>query len=237
MPFGLMLLSLVAKRFSSLGIGLPAVGTLVMAVVGTFVGACAAFLLERRERAQRERAREVQQGRRAQLALGSQLMLLLNLKANMIDGFEDNPRAWVEMVPVPVFVDPMLIEFPSLDCLLRPEAGRLIHDLVLAEQSFTHIWGMVTERNRVHLDMQRRAAFEGDQKALDTNTVTILKCATESILGGVPKEIKRHVRLMQRLRQVLRRMYPGESFMTVEDTRLRSDEEMRDYERSKGRDV
>jgi hypothetical protein len=210
-------------------------GILVMAVVGTFIGAYSAFLLERRERAQRRRAHEVQQGRRAQLALATQLMLLLNLKANMIDGYEDNPRAWVEMVPVPVFIEPMLIDFASLDCLLRPEAGRLIHDLVLAEQSSTHIWGMASERNRVHLDMQRRAALVGDEKALDTNTVAILKSATNSILGGVPKEIKRHFRLVESLGATLRRMYPGESFITIEDHRLRSDKEMQEYEQSRGR--
>ena len=234
MPFVLPLLFWITRR---VGFSLPSMGTLLMAAVGTFVGAYTAFLLERRERAKRQREREVQQGRRAQLALATQLMLLLNLKSNMIDGYEKNPKAWVEMVPVPVFIEPMLIDFGSLDCLLRPEAGRLIHDLVLAEQSFTHIWGMVEERNRVHLEMQKRAALMGDAKALDTNTVAILKSATASILGGVPKEIRRHSRLVESLGAVLRRMYPGESFISIEDQRLLDDDEMQEYERSKGRDV
>ena len=87
--------------------------------------------------------------------------------------------------------------------------------------------------------MQRRKAHVGLQEALDEHTVALLKSATGAISGGLPRAIERHSRLVERLRETLRRFYPdpGETFMTIEKLTLMDDETMREYERSKGRDA
>ena len=237
MPFALLAVLLIARHSGLSSLGQSGLAALAMGAVGTFLGAFTAFRLERRDRMRRDREREIQNGRRAQLALASQLVLLLNLRQVMVDPVEGDPNAWLSMSPVPLYVEPMLIDFSSLDSLLRPEAGRLIHDLVSAEYTFTHVWGMVKHRNLVHLDLQSRAARIGDKAALDASTVTILKSATRAILDGMRMAINRHSRLVERLGAALRRQYPGEKFMTIETTTLMDDEALMEHERSRGREV
>ena len=198
---------------------------LLSAAIGTFVGAFVAFQLERRDRERRERSRRIERGRQAQLALVSQLVLLLNIREKILEEHRDDPDAWKNMSPSPFFPDPMTVDFPSLGFLLRPEAGTLVHNLVVAQFNFSQAIDALRYRTELLLSAQKRSVEVGEEAAFDAYVEAMLRSATTATFSHFDEAIELIAKRLEELRSTLKRTYPDSAFMAVPEVRLLGDDE------------
>lgn len=186
-----------------------------LALLGTFLGAAVAFHLERRDRERRERRRQVESGRRAQLALVSQLDLLVNMDEKLVKNYTNDDKAWWTMPPVPFFPEHIPIDFASLDFLLGPASMQLLHDLVLAQFSLSQALSALKYRSDLLLEARSRAAAVGKHEVLDGHTEKMLRDATKAVFKHMSESIRCLHTEFGKLREALIALHPGEDFMLI----------------------
>ena len=186
-----------------------------LALLGTFLGAAVAFHLERRDRARRQKRSQVECGRRAQLALVSQLDLLVNMDEKLIKKYRGDDKAWWTMPPVPFFPEHIPIDFTSLDFLLRPEFMQLLHELVLAQFSLSQALSALEYRSSLLTEARSRSAAVGKYEVLDAHTEQMLRDAAKAVFKHMPEAIQHLHTEFGELRTALLALHPGVEFMRI----------------------
>ena len=190
-------------------------GPFGLALLGTFIGAAVAFHLERRDRARRELRGQVVSGRRAQLALVSQLDVLVNLDEKLVKKYRNDEKAWWKMPPVPFFPEHIPVDFASLDFLLGAASTQLLHDLVVAQFSLSQAISALKYRSTLLDEARSRAAAVGKYEVLDAHTERMLQDATTAVFKHVPEAIEHLHKEFGELWEALRVLHPQEDFMPL----------------------
>lgn len=142
--------SMVGQPLMSLG---AYFGELVSAAVGTFVGACAAFALERRSRADERKKLQAADGNLAILTLFQMWNALRQYQKEVIELAPKHKGRWLVMkATLPQSVEHVGFDPSRLEFLFESENKNQLPQLLLEERRFQIALGMINRRSTLMLE-------------------------------------------------------------------------------------
>lgn len=206
----------------------PLLGAL-STLVAAFLGAWFAFGLENQRRNKERRESHVVSANLASFSFIRAHNTFLNIKSQIISGFEDHPARHH-------FIKPMLwdslhkiqIDFPSLSFLLSIDPN-VLGEIAIIEQDVNGTIDIIRDRSKLHHDqlqpvveqLQRSGrnsiSTEEVDAELGPRSAEQLRIATDYMIAGVDRAIESTKRAASAIRDVARKEYPGQKFIFVSE--------------------
>lgn len=184
--------------------------------LSTFVGAAAAFLLERQYSEKRERDGRVSAAKQAQYVLWSMYNLSMNIKKQLLDPNRDLENRHLLIAPHTIFVKIPPIDSVSLSFMLEGDGANLLTKIMLAEQHFRTMVGALEERNTRHVALQKTAARYKDM-IIDESTWHSLLDLTNIIYEQNELAAESIKNVFGMLKKYIEKRYPSAKALTLED--------------------
>jgi hypothetical protein len=236
------LLSNFLWKFAVLVIGSPLLTALVSAfvaglatLVAGFGGAWAAFRLQERKNADRQKVREMQAINQLMLILTRQVSFLKIYQTDYIEQYREVAGRHLSIGPVDV-EEPVWgkVNFQELSFLADGSAAALLHDLWLVEQDFLQAVSFIKRRSQFHLDvlqpkMAKWWAPSGDysQEELEKNLGRYICKSMESLTNmmilTVDKAIESNLKVADVTHKRLSEKFPDQKFIRFQ---MASEEEL-----------
>ena len=132
---------------------------LILAFIGTFFGAWAAFKFQIAEQARKDKKGEAAAGRRALLVLCNQYGQTKRFYMQALSKFKDDPFRWVTLQPFDAFHSFLRLDVNSLGFLMDCSEPNIIQEVLLAEEAFLVLVTTVHQRNDVHLNQPKNGSW------------------------------------------------------------------------------
>jgi len=194
---------------------------LIATAVATFVGAWAAFQLQKSH----DRAKEIKQrldaGRRAQFALVAQSNVLYTLRTVHLSPLRDHPGRHILLKALTSFQRIPNIDLSSIDFLFDSKDADLLNRLLDCDNKFATVVGNLEQRFAIYTRFQQalaQAERQGfpPQATLDQMEVAVggeiagaLKSVTDLLYESLDEAIKSNDSCFADLRTRLRALFPG----------------------------
>lgn len=203
---------------------MAAVRELGVAAIGTFVGAWAAFRLERIQRRREKREEEVLAGNEALFVITDQANYLLQLRRRWLEEVESNPFRWM-VLQVCETESPRRLSEVNLRFLVASTDLNLLPALQVADRTVSQIGRLIEQRNELHRNGLQPAvegaapagtpALTAEQiaAALGPRRSKLLSVLTDSIYDGVARAKEQNEAVFRRLQTHLKARYPGAKFI------------------------
>lgn len=219
MPYGLTALKALANHIPEL----------LLALLGTFVGAVLAFKMERRDRRIEEINRRVAQGNIALFTLYSMFEVVCQFKKDVVDVAPNNSGRWLNMNSTPRQQDFKFgFDINTLSFLFVKGEKQILPDLMLEERRFYALMILINQRAEL---MRDRIWPRLSAAGIAMSTQQYLQDEIEAIIGpGLLKEAQvladslithtaENVQSLQaafwKLREMLKEMFPEARFILV----------------------
>lgn len=190
------------------------------AFFGTFVGAFLVFLFQRRHEAKKEQNAKISAGKWAQFTIYTQLNALMNIKQQYLDPKRDDQYRELTLPPISFPPNLPQIDLPGLVFLLESNAAQILNEIMISEQRFLTIVGVLEQRNPRHEQMQHLVANSAaacvGPAVIDDATRVILKAMTDSIYDLSDGTIKSHKEVFDKLKVYLEESFPKAIALKVE---------------------
>lgn len=201
---------------------------LILAFIGTFFGAWAAFRFELTERTRSARKDESAAGRRALLVLCNQYGHTKRYYEQALKEYVNDEFRWLKLQPFDAFHSFLRLDVNSLGFLLDSPEPNLIQEILLAEEAFLKLVTTVHQRNNVHLNQLQVAiqTLTADfipsnedkiREILGQRLVAVLKDLTNSTYDLTESILKLNEVSFNRLNTYLNQHYPDFTLLKRED--------------------
>lgn len=164
-------------------------------VVSTWIGAAAAFRLERFARNREKRTEQLSHGRRAQVSLLGQYEFLKNVRLHYLGPLENHSERWRLLSPMLFFSSPPNVDVQALQYLLESEP-ELLHQLVIHDSVVATAAGVARERNTLYDRFKERYVELGEplerkdiEQSIGPNITEGLKWLTDNLYYSVDRAL------------------------------------------------
>jgi hypothetical protein len=220
MPILLDGLRSIAKHFHEI----------LLALVGTFFGAYAAFILERRDR-ERERLNEdIAQGNLALLTLWQMWEVVSGFKKSVVDMAPDDHGRWLNMnVTLPEQEHQFHFEPSKLYFLFESKDKQLLADLILEERRFYSLIQEINKRSDLMLNkVWPRLTAAGIERARQYYEVSEInrivgagylaeaRVLADGLVAHTNENFDSFQVTFKRLRAILLEQFPGKNFIKID---------------------
>ena len=144
----------------------PLVESFLLIAAGAFVGAFVAFRLEKHHESRKKQEAQLSAGRRAQFVLISQFNMLEALDRQHLAALRNSPQRVLALRPVAITHQVPRLDVDSLTYLLESDDPDVLNVLLVGEQSFESVLGLIEERNQWHNRFQSRLGQVEKQEKL-----------------------------------------------------------------------
>jgi hypothetical protein len=201
---------------------------LILAFIGTFFGAWAAFQFQLYEQARSEKKGESAAGRRALLVLCNQYGQTKRYYHQALDEHKSDEFRWLKLQAFDAFHSFLRLDVNSLGFLLDSNQPQLIQEVLLAEEAFLELVTTVHQRNDVHLNQLQVAlqklgldylpsTEEKIKEILGQRLMTVLKDLTDSMYDLTDAVLSHNEVIFKRLNDYLNKNYSGYTPLKRED--------------------
>jgi hypothetical protein len=203
---------------------LAQVGLFLTTGVATLLGAWVAFRLEQRHSERRDQDQQLAAAKETLFALVGQYSIIRNLKDQHFDGYRDDPLRFLKALPIPVYEPYPAIETTKILFILESDDPDLLNHLYLAERRFRSAMGLLSERNRLHGQLQQLLAgaqpsgeisIDEVQKRVGPALFAQLKTVTDGLYSTLESTIVQNRSTADRLEALMPRLFPGRRPMRV----------------------
>jgi hypothetical protein len=201
---------------------------LVLAFIGTFFGAWAAFQFQLAESARKDKKNESAAGRRALLVLCNQYGQTKRYYQQALNKHKSDEFRWLKLQPFDAFHSFLRLEVNSLGFLLDSPEPNLIQEVLLAEEAFLELVTTVHQRNEVHLNQLQVAIQkleidylpsdeEKIKEFLGQRLVAVLRDLTDSTYDIADAVLNHNEAIFSRLNIYLNKNYADYTSLKRED--------------------
>ena len=199
------------------------------ALVASFAGAWAAFVLENRRRMREESRRQIGAANRALHTLFQYWNTLEQYRKEVIEPFRGKRDAWLNLAANPVSptaVHPFKAD--DLQFLLQFGKPQVFADLMLEEQRFDLVVGLIRERSNLVLQevfprmaqagfgVGKQASEADVERALGVDVIHQLKTLTDAIVRNVDEDLPSLRVAHDSLRTAMSELHPKQKTIAVQ---------------------
>ena len=203
----------------------PSITTLAAA----FFGAWFAFLLQIKEKEDKERKEIVASVNQVLFSLFQRANSLKLFQIDNIDPLRNNPGIHIAMLPILSVKDEVIkFNIDKLDFLLETKHKQLVFDLYVEDRRYESAVNVIEHRSNLHLHevqpmIQAGGIKQGKdypesayREALGEMLYTHLKNSTEQVVYHVDRTVKSTMDAKNNLLRALKDVYPDEKFIDFE---------------------
>jgi hypothetical protein len=198
-------------------------------VLATFLGASAAFYLERRAKQKENNRASLASANRALFILSRQFGILNQVRNQVINPVRNDPGAWINMPAVlPKTHDDLRYDIGSLQFLLESGDPNLLTELLMEEDRFFEAIKTINERSRKHSnELQPKLAAMGIkegtyyssaaelEKALGIDLIGSMKTLTKALTEHVDEGIDGLKAIHEKLTNMFSKLFPGQRILKI----------------------
>ena len=201
--------------------------TALSTLVAAFVGAWFAFGLEDRRRARETRDTRVVSTNLAIFSFIRSHNTFINIKSQIIDGFENSPARHHFIKPmISDSLHKLQVDYPSISYLLGTDPN-LLGEIAIIEQDVNGTIDVIRERSKLHFEHLQPAierlqhsgresiTTEEVDAELGPRSAKQLVVATDYMIAGVNRAIESTKRAASTLRDAARKEHPGQKFLCI----------------------
>ena len=218
----MVLIALLKRLFTALGLATPNLGWLsgaIVTVAAAFIGAWAAFGLENARRKREERRTRFSAGKHAQFVLIDQYTFLANVRRQLLNHFENDPDRWRHIPAMVVERRDVRIDIEALVYLLDTPDPNLLQSLTLGEADFLIASRELCDRNDLFRQFEEHraelagqgnepATFDDFARAIPGSLVKDLRKWTDLLYGKIDEALQANAVNYEWLKQCLSREFP-----------------------------